>query len=453
MKNKSYDIAVVGAGPAGLSAAYILASSGLSIVVLDKGSDYDSRILDSSVGKGDLLCGIGGAGTLSGGKLCGIPASMELWRKTKYALPTFNDFLHGLPLPLEAKRALSPGEIRLADERNANEQGLSSKSYPSALLLKNDMQSFIHELYSRARAAGCEIVAQQAVTDVRSGAQHFTLEIMNRVQDSVFASAVLFASGRSSAGSIGNLLRRTKACVMSQSTDLGIRLCIPHSASDLFTNFGQDVKLKQEIAAATVRTFCVCSGGDSAFPDLDGVAYADGHFTDHLTKNVNLGIVSRIPTIGGYHAARRFAEHMGGMLTGKNMSIPEFMKRHPHLAQDVSNGIFQEHIETIGVFLRNLIKIGGITGNLDQCEVVGATIDRYWPRVETNQFFETHQPGLYVIGDAAGISRGYIQSMWSAHCAAHAIVKKMNGIQYEKVTINERIESKLKNDRFLSLAA
>lgn len=452
MKNKPYDVAIVGAGPAGLNAAYILASQGdLSVVVLDQGDDYDSRIRSYSLGGGDLLRGIGGAGTLAGGKLCGIPASMELWRKTWYALPTFDDFLNVSPLSPGVKKVLNPGTIRLTDERDVTAQGLISKSYPSALLLKNDMQVFVRELYSKAKLAGCEIKTQQAVTDVWSGKNHYTLQIGNGDRDQVSAKKVIFATGRSSAGSVRNLLRRTRAQVVPQAPDLGMRFSMPRSASDLFVNYGQDIKLKRQSADTTARTFCVCTGGDSAIVKLDGITYIDGHFPDQLTKNVNVGIVARRSDVVGYQAARRFAEFMGEMLTGKNMTIPEFMRQLPRLSRNVAYGTFQGHVEATGDLLRSLVQIGGITGNLNQCEVVGATIDRYWPRIETNNCFETHQAGLFVIGDAAGIARGYIQAMWSARCAAHAIVKRMHDIRHETFIANEGISTQ--NDEIISIAA
>jgi len=454
MKNKSYDIAIVGAGPAGLSAAFILASQGgLSVVVLDQGDDYNSRIRSHSLGGGDLLRGIGGAGTLAGGKLCGIPASMELWRKTWYALPTFDNFLNESPLTPDVKEILTPGTIRLTDARDVTAKGLILKSYPSTLLLKNDMQAFVRELYSRAKLAGCVIESQQAVTDVRPGTDKYSLQIDNGARNQVFAKMIIFATGRSSAGSVGDLLRRTHARVIPQAPDLGMRFSIPHSASDLFVTYGQDIKLKRQIADTTARTFCVCTGGDSALVNLDGMTYIDGHFTDQLTKNVNVGIVARRSKVVGYHVARRFAECMGEMLAGKNMTIPEFMHQLPRLSQNVAHGTFQEHVEATGDLLCSLVEIGGITGNLNQCEVVGVTIDRYWPRIETNNCFETHQAGLFVIGDAAGIARGYIQAMWSASCAAHAIVKRMHNIRHETFIANEGIRMLPKNDKLITVAA
>lgn len=451
---KPYDIAIVGAGPAGLNAAFILASQGgLRVVVLDQGDDYESRIRSYSLGGGDLLRGIGGAGTLAGGKLCGIPASMKLWRKTWYALPSFGDFLNTSPLSYGTKEILTPDTIRLTNAREVTVKGLFSKDYPSALLLKHEMHAFIRGLYSRAKLAGCTIKAQQSVTDVRPGKDYYTLQIGNGNREKISARKVIFATGRSSAGSVGTLLCRTRARVVPQAPDLGMRFSMPHSASDLFVNYGQDIKLKRTIADITARTFCVCTGGDSVPVDLDATTYIDGHFTDKLTKNVNVGIVARNSNIVGYHAAQLFAECMGKMLAGKHMTIPEFLNQLPRLSQNVAYGAFQGHIEATGDLLRNLVQLGGMTGNLNQCEIVGATIDRYWPLVETNNCFETHQAGLFVIGDAAGISRGYIQAMWSARCAANAIVKQMHDARHESSFANQSIWCLSKNVEHVAIAA
>ena len=68
---------VVGAGPAGLFAAYLLSEYGYSPILLERGADVDSRAsaVSSFFGGGELNCdtnvqfGEGGAGTFSDGKL------------------------------------------------------------------------------------------------------------------------------------------------------------------------------------------------------------------------------------------------------------------------------------------------------------------------------------------------------------------------------------------------
>src|SRR5574344_65095 len=67
-KEKNYDVAIIGAGPAGLFTAYELIENNkdLKIALLDKGSKVENRFCR-------MLAGYGGAGTFSDGKLNFIP--------------------------------------------------------------------------------------------------------------------------------------------------------------------------------------------------------------------------------------------------------------------------------------------------------------------------------------------------------------------------------------------
>jgi uncharacterized protein len=452
MKKKIYDVAIIGAGTAGLSAAFFLAYQGdLNVVVLDQGDDYESRILSDASGNGDLLRGVGGAGTLAGGKLCGIPASLKLWQKTWYALPSFNEFLKATPLPPSAKEVLTPHELWITDKKTTTKDSLFSKNYPSALLPKKDMQTFIRSLYDRANTAGCDIKTRQTVIDLLPSQDFFALKVKERDHEHIFAKSIILATGRSSAGYISDLIYKTRAKAASLAPDLGIRFNIPYSSSDLFVNFGQDLKLKTLIGDAITRTFCVCTGGDSVLINTGATSYFDGHFTDQLTEIVNVGIVARRPNVTGYKAAQKFALFMGKMLAGKNITVQEFINHQKRLTKNNPEyDLFQQHIDVIQMFLKSLAKTGGITGNLNQYEIIGPTIDRYWPRIETNQYFETHHPGLFVVGDVAGISRGYVQSMWSAYCAAKSIIKRMN-----KTTATDKLIEDLftRSGKIINIAA
>jgi hypothetical protein len=76
-KNNSTSTVVVGAGPAGLFAALILAKSGMNVTLIERGKDVDSRTIDVNTfwntGKlntnSNVQFGEGGAGAFSDGKL------------------------------------------------------------------------------------------------------------------------------------------------------------------------------------------------------------------------------------------------------------------------------------------------------------------------------------------------------------------------------------------------
>ncbi|NIA23822.1 MAG: FAD-dependent oxidoreductase, partial [Proteobacteria bacterium] len=82
MKNSNYDVVIVGAGPAGLFAAYELSKTGKKILIIDKGRNIEERkcpILEGKVKECidcqpcGIMSGIGGAGLFSDGKLNFIP--------------------------------------------------------------------------------------------------------------------------------------------------------------------------------------------------------------------------------------------------------------------------------------------------------------------------------------------------------------------------------------------
>lgn len=87
MKNKT--VIVVGGGLSGLTAAVYLADAGIDVTLLEQGKSYASRREENGL---EVLVGLGGAGTISGGKLCFPPASGAIWRKTRESLIKFRPF-------------------------------------------------------------------------------------------------------------------------------------------------------------------------------------------------------------------------------------------------------------------------------------------------------------------------------------------------------------------------
>src|SRR5262245_31573660 len=73
---RAFDAVVVGAGPAGLSAAAELAAAGAACLIVDGGPPAHARRRDSP---DDLLAGVGGAGLFSDGKHSFFPSASRLW--------------------------------------------------------------------------------------------------------------------------------------------------------------------------------------------------------------------------------------------------------------------------------------------------------------------------------------------------------------------------------------
>jgi len=74
--DKTYDIIIVGAGPAGMFAANELVGSGFSVLIIEQGHDISQRKCRMGLASRcthcepcDIMCGVGGAGTFSDGTL------------------------------------------------------------------------------------------------------------------------------------------------------------------------------------------------------------------------------------------------------------------------------------------------------------------------------------------------------------------------------------------------
>ena len=107
-----------------------------------------------------------------------------------------------------------------------------------------------------------------------------------------------------------------------------------------------------------------------------------------------------------------------------HMSLRDFIGFAPRI-------IAKEHLiaptlQSICQFVNYLVSIGIIKNKLNEFPVYLPSVDRVNPEVFVDENFETSLASVYVIGDSTGISRGFIQSLWSGYCAAQHILGKFN---------------------------
>ena len=210
---------------------------------------------------------------------------------------------------------------------------------------------------------------------------------------------------------------------MNQCPDLGLRLSVPRTNGNIFSEVGKDVKIKTQINGIGVRTFCVCSGGDKTLVSTNRIQYYDGHFGEDITPIANLGILARSPKLCGYNYAEEYCSCLK-KYANSEMTLSDFVKNWNKLISETS--IFDEILYALVCFIKRLQAGGKFPENLDldQCPVFIPSVDNLSPMVNTNKHFETNCHNLYVIGDACGMSRGFIQSMWSGFCASKNIISK-----------------------------
>lgn len=290
-------------------------------------------------------------------------------------------------------------------------------------LKKAEMQMFIGNLLNAIKKQGGVILHNCEFIDYEKSNKKFVVKCRNNNIEEILGNFdyLILASGRLSSDRISKWIRMKNA-VMLQNPDLGIRFTTNLNRDGIFKNIGKDIKVKAKFGDIGVRTFCVCSGGNKTIVDVNGMKYYDGHFEDEITDQVNLGILARSPYIHGYEGAALYCACLRPYLNS-DYSLKDFVKCSDKLIKNTT--IFSDVLTSIKGFIFLLRQGGLIDENLDKYPVYFPSVDKLNPIIQTNQHFETTSDNLYVIGDAVGISRGFVQSMWSAYCASNHIIMKL----------------------------
>ena len=416
-------VAIVGAGLSGLISALILSKkAGVNVTVFEKGHSYSDRLLDKEA---NMLHGIGGAGTLSGGKFCFPPASSGVWKKTGLTVSNFIYFANAYLSELVDKSIVET--VLMAHYNKITKTGIMNKKFESKLLLEHEMRHFINTLLAKLETQNVDI---RTNTDFAGFSKtENAVIVIHRCESGELRKElfdyVIIATGRSSASEINEWFHDNY--ITQVSPDLGIRVSIENNENMIFSHHGQDVKLKANYNNISARTFCVCSGGDSTLIKYGGQQYYDGHFRDVLSSTVNFGILVRNKTIVGVNNAISFCGELNSFI-GKGISLKDTVNYGSKFLTSQSK--FGYVFEIINHFVIQMQKDGFLSSNLDKYQVFMPSVDRLNPVISTNRFFETAMRNIYVVGDAVGISRGFIQSMWSAHYASENILWKIASVEY-----------------------
>ena len=402
-------ITIIGGGLGGLTAAMFLADTGAKVTILEQGHTYIERSANKNE---DILLGLGGAGTLSGGKLCFPPASGGIWKKTSNNLKYFNHFYNRLFSSVNTLITLPrANNIPISDE-------LIHKTYRSEVILKDAMHGLVNDLLQKLTCNGVQIRCNCRVDYLKRNCDDYQVFFCNEANETEWLSSdyVLIATGRTSTPLLNRLFGSSK----HHQPDLGLRLSMD-TKQPAFSIIGEDVKLKRRIDDCLVRTFCVCCGGDSVQSSIRGNIHYDGHFCDDLTGITNLGIVARSPRYAGPGIADCYLGAMQKYIKA-NMTLKDFIKYHDLLSK---GSVFNPLFAALTEFILDLYQTGLIVQNPDEIQVMIPAVDNLNPVIPTNSEFETPLPKLYVVGDAAGVSRGFIQAMWAGRCAASRISEEL----------------------------
>ena len=458
---KSYDVVIVGAGPAGIFASLELCNAGLDVLLLDKGGELDTRVCPVQNGSGrcmlcspcHLVSGFGGAGAFSDGKLT---LSTQVGGRLKELVgfdqaQALIDCVDSIYLKFGAPPKVYGMEKNIVDlEREAALAGLTL----TPVRLRHLGTEFCHETLKAMQNY------LSPKLNIRLGTTIKTIVIDDNAVKAVETSNgerltcryLILAPGREGAEWLCNEAKRLKLGLKSNPVDVGCRIEVPMPTMEKLTAILYESKLEfySKSFNDRVRTFCMCPGGEVIMESTGGsdpVITVNGvGYTQPRTKNTNFAILVSTtftepfhePIAYGKYLARLanilsggvLLQRLGDLMDGRrstkarlqNSSIEPSLKAAT--PGDLSFALPYRYLKNIMEMLQAMDKlVPGVAS--PQTLLYGIEVKFYSSQLKLTPCLETEIGNMFAAGDGAGVSRGLVQASASGIVAAREILKRL----------------------------
>lgn len=284
---QKYPVAVIGAGPAGLAAAYALSDQGLEFVVFEAGKRLTDRQRNVAY---DLPTGVGGVGLFSDGKFSYYPSGTHAYYladgdRLKAAYGWMAAQLRDVLIEVEP----FPDEIT-HDGQMA--RSLREKKYPSHPSSLEQRVELIDRLSDIPRGTIFTGVTVSHIIRVPEGYQ-ITVEDTGGSRTAHIVSAIVLATGRLGSLCLADGLLSDTIPMTELRYEFGIRVEFPHTIGFLNRCTAHDVKFMWEDGPIQFRTFCTCRRGEVWNIPYGSLSAISGRADGPPTEYSNFSVLAR----------------------------------------------------------------------------------------------------------------------------------------------------------------
>ena len=460
---KKYDVVIVGAGPAGLFCAYELVenNSNLKVALIDKGKRAETRMCPMKVNGGkcvncptcQILSGYGGAGTFSDGKLNFIPklgksdlfkymSQSEAYELIDDTEKIFNKF--------KMDSEVYPSNMEEAEQikKEVAKTGARLLIIKQKHLGSDKLPTYIKDFTDYLEKKGVDIYENCNVLDIVSKEKD-NHEIVIEKKESLHASKVVVAPGRTGAKWVQELADKYNILYTSQSIEIGVRVEVRKEILEDITNVIYDptIFIKTDTYTDEIRTFCTNPGGFVAKENYYGFICVNGHSLKEIkSNNSNFAFISKVGLTEPVTNTRLYGESIARIANtlgdGKPIiqSLRDLKKGRRSDWKRINKGFIEPTLKDcvagdlslilphriITNILEGLEKLDKIIPgvNNDETLLYGPEIKFFSNEINTNNQFKLEDYDIYFVGDGAGKAGNIVTAAATGLVAARDILNK-----------------------------
>jgi uncharacterized FAD-dependent dehydrogenase len=463
-----YDVVIVGAGPAGLFAAYTLIESQTEaekyrIAILEQGNEPEKRSCPAIDGicinckYCNLVTGGGGAGLFSDGKLIldlNAGGHLETIISDKYLKDKLVKTVEKTLLRFDGnseEQCLNQPTLEKY-KLNAKKLGLNYKYYRVRHLGSHNLKGITGRFIKHiTNSRNVEFFYNTKALDfipIKDGYLIENENTNNHSRNRFKTKNIIFAVGKIGSNWLENILNAKKCFFEPNQCYFGLRLETEReNLRDLF-DICMDPKFSKDYPGNTkIKTHCYCKQGRVILLKYHRMALAGGHKI-YTPKNLKTGLPIYSPksnlnvlmsvTIDPWVILNKFNSYSNGKLVVQklgdflfNRTTANFGRIVPDNPNNIHIGNIRSLTENIKHFAEYFLDFLKILDKLtpgifsEDNLLYGPVIEWWMKKVKVDPFMETSLPGIYAVGDGAGLSQGIVHSGATGIIAADRIKSKL----------------------------